>query len=106
VGGGITTLTPQNITALDPLHAGPNPVMLNYFNSFFLPNDNSVGDSLNFSGYRFAAPIKNDSDVYIARFDYRMDQNGKHTLLARRVTGSVQSRPTLSARPNPRTHQG
>jgi hypothetical protein len=83
VGGGITTLTPQNITALDPLHLGPNPVMLNYFNTFPLPNDNSVGDGLNFAGYRFAAPIKNDNDVYIARFDYRVDQNGKHTVFWR-----------------------
>lgn len=82
-GGGITTLSPQNITALDPLHLGPNPVMLSYFNTFPLPNDNAVGDGLNYSGYRFAAPIKYDNDVYIARFDYRVDQNGKHTLFWR-----------------------
>jgi hypothetical protein len=87
--GGITVLTPQDIKALDPLHLGPNPVMLNYFNTFPLPNDNSVGDGFNYSGYRFAAPVRNDNDVYIARFDYRIDQNGKHTLFAR---GALQDR--------------
>ncbi len=81
--GGISTLTPQDITALDPLHLGPNPVMLNYFKTYPLPNDNSVGDGLNYAGYRFAAPIRNDNDVYIARFDYRIDSNGKHTLFWR-----------------------
>ncbi len=83
VNGGITTLTPQDIKGLDPLHLGANPVMLNYFNTYPLPNDSSVGDGLNYSGYRFAAPIRNDNDVYIARFDYRIDQNGKHTLFWR-----------------------
>ncbi len=83
VNGGVTTLTPQDITALDPLHLGPNPVMLNYFKSFPLPNDNSVGDGLNYGGYRFRAPTNYDNDVYIARFDYRIDQNGKHTLFWR-----------------------
>jgi Carboxypeptidase regulatory-like domain len=87
--GGITVLTPQDIKALDPLHIGPNPVMLNYFNTFPLPNDNSVGDGFNYSGYRFAAPVRNDNDVYIARFDYRLDQNGKHTLFWR---GALQDR--------------
>ncbi len=81
--GGVSALTPQDITSLDPLHMGPNPVMLKYFNTYPLPNDNSVGDGLNFSGYRFAAPIRNDNDVYIARFDYRIDSNGKHTLFWR-----------------------
>ncbi len=57
--------------------------MLKYFNTYPLPNDSSVGDGLNYSGYRFAAPIRNDNDVYIARFDYRIDQNGKHTLFWR-----------------------
>ncbi len=83
VNGGITTLTPQDITALDPLHLGPNPVMLKYFNTYPLPNDNSVGDGLNYSGYRFASPVRRDNDVYIARFDYRIDSNGRHNLFWR-----------------------
>jgi hypothetical protein len=83
VNGGITTLSQQDITALDPLHLGPNPVMLNYFKGYPLPNDNSVGDGLNFAGYRFASPVRNDNDVYIARFDYRIDSNGKHTVFWR-----------------------
>ncbi len=48
--GGVTTLTPQDVTALDPLHLGPNPVMLKYFNTYPLPNDNSVGDGYNYAG--------------------------------------------------------
>ena len=52
--GNVTTATAQNLQSWDPLGIGPNTAMLQYFNTFPLPNDNSVGDGLNFSGYRFA----------------------------------------------------
>lgn len=83
VDGSVTALSAQQIKSLDPLHLGPNPVMLNYFNTYPLPNDNSVGDGLNYAGYRFASPVRRDNDVYIARFDYRIDSNGRHNLFWR-----------------------
>ncbi len=81
--GGTTTLTPQQITSMDPLHLGPNPAMLNYFNSYPEPNDNSVGDGLNYSGYRFAAPVNNNFYTYIARFDYHLNSSGTQNLFWR-----------------------
>ena len=69
VNGNIDQLTPQQLTAMDPLHLGPDPVMLAYFNSYPTPNDNSVGDGYNFTGFRFPAPVNNNFDTYIARFD-------------------------------------
>jgi hypothetical protein len=89
VNGGITQLTPQQITSLDPLHLGPSPVMLNYFKSYPLPNDFAgVGDGLNFAGYRFSAPVTYNNNVYIARLDYHLDENGKETMFWR---GALQN---------------
>jgi len=88
VNGGTTVLNPEQITALDPLHRGPDPVVESYFNTYPLPNDNSVGDGLNFSGYRFRGPVSIDKDYYIARADYRLDANGNHTLFWR---GALQN---------------
>jgi hypothetical protein len=74
VTGGVTTLTPADIKNLDPWTtlgwnpsgAGINPAILNgstgYFDKTFCTgkfntNDGSVGDSLNYSGFRFRAPV-------------------------------------------------
>jgi Carboxypeptidase regulatory-like domain len=81
--GGVTVLTPQDITDMDPLGLGPNPVMLSYFNSFPLPNDSSVGDGLNYSGYRFPGRVHRRFDTYIARLDYQLTEDGRHTLFVR-----------------------
>jgi hypothetical protein len=86
--GGVTTVTAQDLAKWDPLKLGPNDVMLQYFQNFPLPNDQSVGDGLNFSGYRFAAPSSARYDVYIARLDYRLDSKGNHNLFWR---GNLQN---------------
>jgi len=83
VNGNIDALSPEQITALDPLHLGPDPVMLNYFDSYPEPNDNSVGDGYNFSGFRFAAPVNNNFYTYIARFDYHLNSSGTQNLFWR-----------------------
>ncbi len=89
VNGGTTVLTPQQITSLDPLHLGPNAAMLAYFKTYPLPNEFSgVGDGLNFAGYRFGAPVTNNNNVYIARLDYHIDENGKETMFWR---GALQN---------------
>ena len=87
--GTITTVTPQDFKQWDPLHIGTNAVDLNYFNTFPLPNDLSVGDGgLNFAGYRFAAPTSARYDVYIARLDFKLNSKGTHTVFWR---GSTQN---------------
>lgn len=83
VNGNIDQLTLQQLTAMDPLHLGPDPVVLSYFNSYPEPNDHSVGDGYNFSGYRFPAPVNNNFDTYIARFDYHLNSSGTQNLFWR-----------------------
>jgi hypothetical protein len=87
VSGGVTSLTAQQITQLDPQHLGPNPVTLAFFNTYPLPNDNSVGDGLNTAGYRFRAPTRNDNDAYIARLDYQI--TSAHSLFWRAALQDV-----------------
>ena len=81
--GSTVTLSPQQITQMDPLHIGPSPVMMQYFNSYPLPNDNSVGDGLNFSGYRFAGKVANDYLTAVSRLDIHLNQSGTEDLFLR-----------------------
>jgi hypothetical protein len=107
---GNFALSPTQIKALDPLSTpcsmsvtfncapagyngfvGPNPVTLNYFNQTYgntIGNDNSVGDGFNYVGFRFRAPVSLDNNVFIARLDYHLTQNGKHLLFWR---GALQN---------------
>ena len=95
VQAGNFALNKSQITGLDPIadttKAGPNPVMLNYFNTTYgtlLPNDNSVGDGLNYAGFRFRAPVSLDNNAVIVRIDYHLTANGKHLLFWR---GNLQN---------------
>src|SRR5246500_877129 len=105
VNGGITTLTPADIKALDPWTtlgwnasgAGINSAILNgstgYFDKTFCTgkfntNDGSVGDGLNSSGFRFRAPVSLDNNAIIARLDYHLTADGKHTVFWR---GALQN---------------
>jgi len=88
---GSFALGPTDITNLDPNKLGPSPVMLNYFNQTYnntVGNDNSVGDGFNYVGFRFRAPVSLDNNVFIARLDYHLTQNGKHLLFWR---GALQN---------------
>ncbi|HXJ87859.1 MAG TPA: TonB-dependent receptor [Candidatus Binatia bacterium] len=83
VPDGFFGLSPTNLIMMDPVTQapkGPNAVMLQYFQGFPHPNDNTVGYGVNFSGYRFKGPIAIDKDWYIARVDYRLNASGTHTL--------------------------
>jgi hypothetical protein len=105
VGGGVTTLTPANIQNLDPslnpnfATHGINPAILDltnhtgYFDTTFCngkypTNDNSVGDGKNYAGFRFRAPVSLDNNAIIARLDYNLTSNGKHTIFWR---GALQN---------------
>lgn len=80
VPAGYMALSPTQITQMDPLHLGPNPVVLKYFQQYPSANDTSLGDGFNFSGYRFAAPIHDTINWYIAKLDYNLTSNAKHRL--------------------------
>jgi hypothetical protein len=92
VAPGYWGLSPQDITNMDPNgNIGPSQVMRSYFNQNFgtlVTNDFSVGDSLNYSGYRFRAPVSASNNAWVARLDYHLDTAGKHTLFWR---GNLQN---------------
>jgi hypothetical protein len=80
-GGGVTTLTPDDIRGIDPAGIGVNPVALMLLNQYPVPNDTTTGDGLNTSGFRFKAPVKVENNTYIARLDYTV--NEKNFVFAR-----------------------
>ncbi len=83
---GYYALSPGEITGLDPLSLGPSATMLAYFQQTYgnlVPNDPAVGDGLNYVGYLFRAPITYNNNALIARLDYHLTANGKHTLFWR-----------------------
>jgi carboxypeptidase family protein len=93
---GYYALGPNEIGQFDPGSPqgiqGVNTALLNsYFVPTFgnfVPNETTVGDGLNYSGYRFAAPIKLDNNAFIVKLDYHLTANGKHTLFWR---GAMQN---------------
>jgi len=103
VPAGDAAVGPSNIKTMDPQGIGVNSgVMIPYLNSFPLPNDNSVGDGLNYVGYRFPGPAPITENWYIARMDYKLTANGNHSLFWRGAmrtdnTGGVPYLPGQSS---------
>ena len=94
VNGGITTFNPTDLTNLDPRGFGIDSAMLDltnhtgYLDQTFcsgqtVTNDLSAGDGLNYAGFVFRAPTSLDNDVFIARLDYRLTSDGRHSLFWR-----------------------
>lgn len=84
----VSKLDAAGVKALDPAHIGPSAGVLQIFNQYPAPNDNTVGDGLNTFGFRFNSPIHLRWNTYIARFDYNLTKDGKHTLFWR---GNLQN---------------
>lgn len=82
VPAGVRALTPQELASLDPLGIGPNPAALAYFQTYPEPNEPGI-DGLNRQGFRFKAPIKDETNTLIVRTDFKLDPNGRHTLFWR-----------------------
>jgi Carboxypeptidase regulatory-like domain len=103
VPSGFHGLSPTDIKNLDPLGLGINGAMVPYMNLFPHGNDPTQGDDAgtvdlsgnpvvaNFIGLRFNAPVSTFNNVYIARIDYNITQDGKHTIFWR---GSMQGLKT------------
>lgn len=79
--GQLTRLGPAEVRALDPLRIGSNAAVVQLFNTYPLPNDTSLGDGLNFQGYRFTAPLRLRYNTYTSRLDYQLNSN--HNLFFR-----------------------
>jgi hypothetical protein len=102
VNGGTTTFTPTDLTNLDPRHFGIDPAMLDltnhtgYLDQTFcsgqtVTNDPSAGDGLNYAGFVFRAPTKLDNDVFIAKLDYRLTADGRHSLFWRGALNDLRN---------------
>ena len=76
----VAMLSPAQVTALDPLHAGFNSSLADLFNSRY-PHANdfsgSRGDLLNTAGYRFNAPFPYKEDDYVQRVDFYLNEKVK-----------------------------
>ncbi len=85
--GSLATVTPTDIAQLLDAR-GVNQAALADMKKYPTPNDFSVGDGINFQGYRFTAPTPLRWNTYIARADYVLDSANKHTLFIR---GNLQN---------------
>ena len=92
---GYYALGPNQIAQFDKSNIAPTGVNRTLLNSYFIPTfskfvptETTVGDGLNYSGYRFAAPIKLDNNAFIVKLDYHLTADGKHTLFWR---GAMQN---------------
>jgi hypothetical protein len=83
VAPGDNAIGPAQLKQMDPLGIGPSKVSLGYFNTFPQPNDYTVGDGLNYVGYRFAAPVSRHYNWLIGRLDYKLTANGNQSLFFR-----------------------
>ncbi len=61
---------------------------LKFMQQYPMPNDTTVGDGVNFVGYRFKAATPLRWNTYIAKWDYILDEANKHTLFVR---GNLQN---------------
>ena len=83
IPAGVQAVLPSDFTKWDPLGIGPSQVMLKYLQGFPEPNDLTLGDGLNYVGYRFRGPVPTDDNWYIARLDYKLTASGNHNLFWR-----------------------
>lgn len=86
--GGVSTLTPTQLQSIDPAGLGVNKAVLNTLSLYPLPNDDTVGDGFNTSGYRFKASTPLRYSTYIAKLDYTIDSAAKNTVFFR---GNLQN---------------
>ena len=77
---GYFALGIPQLQQMDPIHAGPDAAAMAYFQTLPAPNSNVSGDGLNYQGFVFASPTKETQNVYIARADYNITQDGKQRL--------------------------
>jgi len=84
-GGTTETLQPADVQNVDPLHVGPDASILKVLQTYPSGNDPSYGEDggLNFSGFRFNAPIHRSDHALVGKIDLHIDGAGKHTVSAR-----------------------
>lgn len=80
--GSIQTLSPAEVMQIDPRGRGYSTTMRQYLSFYPQGNDPSSGADrgLNFMGYRFNAPFRQEDKAYVAKFDFNVDKSGRHTV--------------------------
>ena len=81
--GSVQQLSPSEVKAVDPLGLGSNSTMASLLSSYPRGNDPASGadGGLNFSGFRFNAPFKENDKAYVAKMDFIL--TSKQTLAVR-----------------------
>lgn len=113
-GQNLVTMTAAGLANLDPNCASASPATCNWqaagypynggadpyvanvigsnpnaiFMKYPMPNTDSVGDGFDYRGFTFAAPSPTKHDTYILKLDYKLTQNGNHSLF---VKGHLQN---------------
>ena len=64
-----------NVLNADPLHKGIDPTIATLLKNYPSPNDNTVGDGLNYAGYRFNNPNNSLEDQFTIKADYNLKDN-------------------------------
>ena len=59
----------------DPLHKGIDPTIATLLKNYPSPNNNDVGDGLNYAGYRFNNPNNSLEDQFTIKADYNLKDN-------------------------------
>lgn len=75
--GGVTTLTPADITSIFPA-VGTNPLAIQALAQAaakYPANDFSIGDQFNTAGFRFNAPIPVKRNSHAAKLDFNISPN-------------------------------
>src|SRR5215469_8067580 len=99
---GATVWDAAQLKLLDPKNIGIDPAMLDlknhtgYLDRTFctgntITNDPSAGDGLNYAGFVFRAPTSLDNDVFVARLDYRLTADVRHTLFWRGASQDLRN---------------
>ena len=99
---GTTVWDAAQLKLLDPKNIGIDPAMLDltnhtgYLDRTFctgntVTNDPSAGDGLNYAGFVFRAPTSLDNDVFVARLDFRLTADGRHTLFWRGASQDLRN---------------
>jgi hypothetical protein len=100
----ITTLSGQQVAALDPQGIGFNAGELAYINGRYpVANDLTRGDGVNTGGFRFTTPTPNDQTTYVGRIDYKL--NNSHRIYGRFTINrqnAIQNLPEFPS--DPLTH--
>src|SRR5262249_53776818 len=86
--GKVQQITPTQLKTIDAAGIGVSQAALKDLQGFPVGNNSAVGDGLNTTGYLFNAPGHNVQNTYIAKFDWKPDNAGKHSLFVR---GNLQN---------------